>query len=174
MRHGADRPFGVRQEHVPAVPEPHERYDRGRPGRGRHPARRRGHLQPRHRRGRTAEAGRDGVPEVEPVPQVDLGECGVRPQGGGREGPLGAGWDRRAVSASRGVVGRGERPAAGLGVAALRRPAAAALHRPGPGDRPRGAVDGRARFGARPGFDLSDRRPDRGAEEAVHDRDRDP
>ena len=32
----------------------------------------------RHRRGRAAPAGRDGVPEVEPVPQVDLRERRLR------------------------------------------------------------------------------------------------
>ena len=56
----------------------------------------------------------------------------------------------------------------------LRRPAAAALHRPRDRGRARGAADGRALLGARPGRDARDRGPDRRAEEQVHDRDRHP
>ncbi len=42
------------------------------PGHRQDHARQRGHLRPHRRRGRTARAGRHGVPEAEPVPQVDL------------------------------------------------------------------------------------------------------
>ena len=47
------------------------------------------------------------------------------------------------------------------GVGPLRRPAAAALHRPGDRGRARGPADGRALLGARPGRDAGDRGPDR-------------
>ena len=60
------------------------------------------------------------------------------------------------------------------GLGPLRRPAAAALHRPRDRGRARGAADGRAVLGARPDRDARDRGPDPGAEEQVHDRDRHP
>ena len=44
--------------------------------------RRRGHLRPGRQPGRPAAAGRHGVPEVEPVPQVDLRERRLRPARG--------------------------------------------------------------------------------------------
>ena len=47
--------------------------------RGHGPHRRRGHLRPRRGRRRAAPAGRDGVPEVEPVPEVHLRERRLRP-----------------------------------------------------------------------------------------------
>ena len=43
------------------------------------PDRRHRHLRPDDRRHRAAAAGRDGVPEVEPVPEVDLRERRLRP-----------------------------------------------------------------------------------------------
>ena len=49
---------------------------------------------------------------------------------------------------------------------ALRRPAAAAVHRPGHRHRARGAADGRALLGPRPGRHPQDRRADAGAEDS--------
>ena len=40
------RPLGLRQVHLPALPQPDERHHRQRPRHGRDPARRRGHLRP--------------------------------------------------------------------------------------------------------------------------------
>ncbi len=39
-----------------------------------------------------------GLPEVEPVPQVDLRERGVRPEGGGAARPLAAAWRSASVA----------------------------------------------------------------------------
>src|SRR3546814_4731312 len=53
-------------------PQPHERRDRGLPDRGQHPSRRRRHLLAVDRPGAAASAGRHGVPEAEPLSEVDL------------------------------------------------------------------------------------------------------
>ena len=60
------------------------------------------------------------------------------------------------------------------GLVALRRPAAAAVHRPRDRDRAGGAADGRAVLGARSDRHAPDRRADARAQEALHDRDRHP
>ena len=57
---------------------------------------------------------------------------------------------------------------------AVRRPAAAAVHRPGHRGRAAGAADGRAVLGARPDLDAGHRGPDRRAEATLHDRHRHP
>ena len=64
---------------------------------------------------------------------------------------------RRGVAAARGAVGRGQGPPQEARVRALRRPAAAAVHRARARDAARGAADGRARLGARPDLDAADR-----------------
>ena len=92
--------------------------------------------RPRHRRGRPAPARRHGVSEVEPVPQVDLRERRLRPARGRRARPRPC-WTRSSSAAcSRPalwdeVKDRLQR----LGARPVRRPAAAAVHRPRPGDR---------------------------------------
>ena len=98
--------------------------------------------------GRGAAPDRDGVPAAEPVPQVDLRQRRLRPAPARNDRqPQGSGRERVAPG---GALGRGahapqvERPFA------LRRPAAAPLHRPGAGHRARRRVDGRARLGTRP------------------------
>ena len=79
-RHRVHRAVGLRQEHVPAHAQPDERHHPGHPRRGHGrsstatTSTRRG-----HRRRRAAPPGRDGVPEVEPVPEVDLRERRLRP-----------------------------------------------------------------------------------------------
>ena len=70
--HGADRPVGLRQEHVHPLPQPDERPDSRARHRGRDPLPRPEHLRRRRRSGRGAPPDRDGVPEAEPVPEVDL------------------------------------------------------------------------------------------------------
>jgi ABC-type dipeptide/oligopeptide/nickel transport system ATPase component len=76
--HGLHRPLGLRQVDLPALHQPHERHHRGLPRRRQHQPRRRGHLRSRSRRGRAARPHRHGVPEAEPVPQVDLRERRLR------------------------------------------------------------------------------------------------
>ena len=83
--------------------------------------------------------------------------------------------DRRAVAASGAnlwneVKDRLEQ----AGHGPLRRPAAAAVHRPGHRRRAAGAADGRAVLGARPDLHLGDRGPDPRAEDRLHDRHRHP
>ena len=71
---------------------------------------------------------------------------------------------RREVAARREPVGRGQGPAEQAGRGPVRRPAAAAVHRPGDRGRAAGAADGRAVLGARPDLHARDRGPDRRAE----------
>ena len=78
-RHRVHRSVGLRQEHVPAHAEPDERHHRRHPRRGLGEDRRRRRLRAGHRRRRPAPPRRHGVPEVEPVPQVDLRERRLRP-----------------------------------------------------------------------------------------------
>ena len=56
----------------------------------------------------------------------------------------------------------------------VRRPAAAAVHRPGDRRRAAGAADGRAVLGARPDLDAGHRGPDQRTQEQLHDRHRHP
>ncbi len=66
--HRAHRPVGLRQVDVPPPAQPHARAGARRRARRRDPARRRGHLRPRHPGPAGAHADRHGVPEAEPVP----------------------------------------------------------------------------------------------------------
>ena len=127
---------------------------------------------PRGRPGRGAQADRDGVPEAEPVPEVDLRQHRLRPARDRDEGQHGR--DRRAGAEASGALGRGQGPAEGQRLLALGRPAAAALHRALPRRRARRDPDGRAVLGARPDRDGADRGPDAGAEGRLLDRDRHP
>ena len=71
-----------------------------------------------------------------------------------------AGRPGRAVAAQREPVGGGEEPARPARLRPVRRPAAAALHRPRHRDGARGAADGRAVLSAGPDLDARDRGPD--------------
>ena len=71
------------------------------------------------------------------------------------------------------ALGRGEGQAEEVGVRALRRSAAAAVHRALSRGRARRDPDGRAVLGARPDRDVADRRSHDRPEARVHDRDRD-
>ena len=66
-------------------------------------------------------------------------------------------------------VGRGQGPAGPARRRPVRRPAAAAVHRPDDRGRAAGGADGRAVLGARPDLDAGDRGPDRRAQGRVHD-----
>ena len=156
--HRADRPVGVRQVHVHPVPEPHERPDPERP-RGRRD--RLPRAEPVRQRGRPragAQAHRHGLPEAEPVPEVDLRQHRLRPAGHGDEGRPGR--DRRVGAAPRGAVGRDQGPPEDERLRHVRRPAAAPVHRPRARHRARRAADGRALLGPGPDLDRADRGPD--------------
>ena len=111
---------------------------------------------------RRAPPHRHGLPEAEPVPQVDLRQRGLRaahqrhPQQGQAER------DRRALAAPGRAVGRGEEPPGQFGPGPVRRAGPAAVHRPharrGAGRR----AHGRARLRARPDRDGRHRGPDEG------------
>ena len=131
---------------------------------------RRGHVRRPGRRGRGAQADRDGLPEAQPVPEVDLRQHRLRPARARDEGRHGR--DRRARAAPRRALGRGQGPPRHQRVRHVGRPAAAALHRPLPGDRARRDPDGRALLGARPDLDRPHRGPDARAEGELLDRDR--
>ncbi len=124
-------------------------------------ARRRRPLRPGGRRHRRAPRDRHGLPEAQPVPDdVDLRQR--------RRGPAA---DEQAVG-DLGQLVEASLRGAGLwdevkdrlepaGHRALRRPAAAPVHRPRDRRRARGAADGRAVLGARPDRDAEDRGADR-------------
>ena len=126
---------------------------------------RRGPLRARDRPRAGAQADRDGLPEAQPVPEVDLRQHRLRPARDGDEGRHGR--DRRGRAAPRRALGRGQGPAEDERVRHVRRPAAAAVHRPRAGDRARRAADGRAVLGARPDLDRPDRGPDDRAQAAT-------
>ena len=129
-------------------------------------------LRPGGRRGRGPPAHRHGVPEAQPVPQVDLRQRRLRPPHRQHEGQPRR--HRRAVAAQGGPVGRGQGPAQDAGHRDLRRPAAAAVHRPGHRHPARGHPDGRALLGPRPDRHHPHRGPDAGAQGRLHDRHRHP
>ena len=81
---------------------------------------------------------------------------------------------RREVAARRGAVGRGQGPPRRARHRALRRPAAAALHRAHDRGRARGDPDGRAVLRPRPARHAADRGADRGPQAPLHDRHRHP
>ena len=77
-RHRLHRPVRLRQEHADPLLRPHERPRAGREGRGRRPLPRRRSLRTRRRPGRGAAPDRHGLPEAEPVPEVDLRQRRLR------------------------------------------------------------------------------------------------
>ena len=118
---------------------------------------------------------RHGLPAAQPVPDdVDLRQRRRRPEAQRRSQAVRPRRRGRAGAHGRPPVGRGEGPAEQAGARPVRRPAAAAVHRPGDRRRARGAADGRALLGARPDLDAGDRGPHRGAQGPLHDRDRHP
>ena len=79
--HRDDRPVRLRQEHRAALLQPHERPHPRRPGRRQDPVPRRGPLRPGRRPDRGPPPHRHGLPEAQPVPQVDLRQHRLRPAG---------------------------------------------------------------------------------------------
>ena len=140
------RAVRLRQEHVPALPEPDERLDHRLQARWRAALPRPRPVRPGGQPRRGPPPHRDGLPEAEPVPEVDLRQRRV-----GREEPRDEGRPRRARragAAQRGAVGRGQGPAQGERAGPLRRPAAASVHRARDRDRARRDPARRARLGA--------------------------
>ena len=70
--HCRDRPLGMRQDDVHPQPEPNERFDSGLQAQRAGPVSRPRCLRPRDKPRRGAATDRDGVPEAQPVPEVDL------------------------------------------------------------------------------------------------------
>ena len=111
----------LRQDHLPALAQPHARADPRRRRRGQDHARRRGHLRAGRRPGRGAPPGRDGLPEAEPVPDdVDLRQRRLRPRRSTRPDEEGRRWtDRREARCAAPTSGTRSRtgstsPALGL------------------------------------------------------------
>ena len=158
-RHRDHRLVRLREVDVPALAQPDARADPRRSRRGHGRARGRGHLRPERRSDRRAAADRHGLPGAEPVPDdVDLRQRRGRAEAQraqDEEGRPRRG--RRALAARREPLGRGQGPARQARHRALRRPAAAAVHRPRHRGRARGAADGRAGLRARPDRDARDR-----------------
>jgi hypothetical protein len=173
--HRLHRPVGLRQVDLPALPQPDERHDPVGARRGRSSTAR---TSPRSSDGRrpAARPRRHGVPEAQPVPQVDLRERRLRPA---HPRP------RQARKAELDEIVEKSLKRAALwdevkdrlqesGTEPVGRPAAAAVHRPRDRGRARGDPDGRALLGARPDRDRQDRGADPRAARPLHDRHRHP
>ena len=120
--------------------------------------------------GRGAQAHRHGLPEAEPVPEVDLRQRRLR-----AARPRPEGQPRRTCGAcapAGRALGRGQAPAQGERAEPLGRPAAAPLHRPLSRRRARRHPHGRAGVRARPHRDDADRGPHAGPQAELRDRDR--
>ena len=110
------------------------------------------HLREGRRPDRGPHPHRHGLPEAQPVPEVDLRQHRLRPAGHRHEGRQ-HGRPGRGGAARRRAVGRGQGQAQAVGVRPLRRSAAAAVHRPDHRHPARRDPDGRAVLGARPDRD---------------------
>ena len=121
---GAHRAVGLRQVHVPAVAQPHERHRARRARRGLGAASTAPTSTPPTRgRRRSAPARRHGLPEVEPVSEVDLRQRRLRAAHQPPDAIQGRiARPRRSEPEGRGALGRGARSAPHVG--ACRCPAA--------------------------------------------------
>ena len=149
----------MRQVDLPAKPEPDERLHSGLPDGGLRPPRRSGNLRGVRQSGPAPPAGGDGLPEAQPLPDVDLRECGLRPPDPGSQILLPGLRHRGEVPAGSRSLGRGEGPPQGVGLRSLGRAAATSLHRPGSGGGAGGHPSRRAGLGSRSHL----HGPDRGA-----------
>ena len=87
--HRVHRAIGLWQDHGAPLLQPHERPHRHRAGGGLDHLPRRRPVRPGGEPGGGAAPHRDGVPEAQPVPEVDLRQRRLRPQGRGNEGQHG-------------------------------------------------------------------------------------
>ena len=131
--HRADRSVGLRQVDVPADPQPHARARTERVARRHGSHRRRRHLPLGAARHRHPPPHRHGVPEAEPVPRDDRsprtsspGLKLARQRANRARHPT----DRRELPTPRRALERSEEPARHGRRRALRRSAAAPVHRP--------------------------------------------
>ena len=169
---GVHRPLRLWKDHAASQHEPDERSHPGSRGGRQDHLPRAGSVRRRRRCGRGAPPHRDGVSAAQSVPEVDLRQRRVRPADSRDEGRPQR--PRREGPTPCGAVGRGQGPPQAQRAVALRRAAAAALHRAGSGDRAGRDPDGRAGVCARPGGDARHRGAGRRAQERLHDRDRHP
>ena len=146
----------------------------GHPAPRRHRVRRRVDLRARAwTRSRCAAAIGMVFQKPNPFPKSVFDNVAYGPRVGGTArgaGPAGA---RGGRPAPRRALGRGEGPARHSRDVALRRPAAAALHRPRARQRARDPADGRALLGARPHRHAAHRGADRRPQARLHHRHRD-
>ncbi len=171
---GDHRAGREREIDVPRRPQPDERPRPGLPDRGPHRDRRKGHLRSRGQRRRAPAEARHGLRDAGRPAALDLRERRLRAaaQAGARRKPSSSG-PRPGLPGKGGALGRGQGPARYLGPQPLRRAAAAALHRPGPGPEAGGHPPRRAVLGPRPDLDREDRGCPPAAEVRVHDHPRD-
>ena len=165
-------PSGMRQEHAAALHQPHERPRPERPRERRDPVPRRRPVRPAGRSGRGPPAHRHGVPEAQPVPQVDLRQRRVRAPG------------RRATRASMDELveaacaarrsGTRSRTSSSSPARRSRAASSSACASPAPSPCSRRHPDGRALLRARPGATLRIEELMCGAQAELHHRDRDP
>ena len=126
----ADRAVGLRQDDAAAHAQPPDRADPERRARRAGAARRRGH--PRAGRHDAARAGGDGLPAAQPVSDVDLRQRRLRPARAVAQAPAQArarAAGGRCAAPRRALRGGPRRPRSSR-AAPVRRPAAAAVHRP--------------------------------------------
>ena len=110
---GAHRAVGLRQVDLPPHAQPDERHRARRARRGRGHHRRPRHLRAVGRCRRPAPPRRHGLPEVEPVPEVDLRQRRLRPADQPPDAlARGARRPRRGQPEVGGALGRSEGPAA--------------------------------------------------------------
>ena len=169
------RPVGLRQVDLPAHAQPDERHHRRRAGR-----RARSGSTARTstaRRGRRAAArpGRHGVPEAQPVPEVDLRERRLRPAHP-RPRPRAGRSSTRSSRTRCAAPGCGTRSRTACAKAAPRCRAASSsgCASRARSRRARGDPDGRALLGARSDRHRGDRGADRRAARPLRDRHRHP
>ena len=132
LRHGLHRPVRLRQVDLPAHPQPDARGDPRRSRRGQGHARRREPLRQLDRPRDRAPHGRHGLPAAEPLPDdVDLRQRRGGPAAQRRQEQEDPRRHRREVAQGRQPLERGQGPPEQARRRPLRRPAAAAVHRPG-------------------------------------------
>ncbi|SOT38729.1 hypothetical protein F01_140223 [Burkholderia cenocepacia] len=169
---GVHRPVRLRQVDAAAHVQQDVRALSGAARRRRNPDGRREPADDEARHLAAARADRHGVPEADPVPDVDLRQHRVRREDVRKAHALGNGRPRRVGAHEGRAVERSEGQAGPERLRAVGRPAAASVHRARHRDPSGSAAARRAVLGARPDLDRPHRGADRGAEERLHGRDR--
>ncbi|CAG9192655.1 hypothetical protein BVI1335_1140028 [Burkholderia vietnamiensis] len=170
--HGVHRPVGLRQVDAAAHLQQDVRALSGAARRRRDPDGRREPADHQARHFAAACAHRHGVPEADAVPDVDLRQHRVRREDVREAHALGDGRPRRMGADQSRAVERSQGQAEPERLRAVRRPAAAAVHRARHRDPSGSAAARRAVLRARPDLDGPHRGADRRAQERLHGRDR--